>query len=141
MQCVFHTDPAAIDRELRNAWMPYFCRTDRRAACVDTFMAEVGRLFPRLPEIELSLLPLPSPSKKMVRCCMMQWQVKYASTGSLDGWHWRESKTLPVTGFDGLAGILRLVEESGVWPDGLLDAYMVMIPQAEGNATPLEQRL
>ena len=32
------------------------------------------------------------------------------------------------------------MEESGAWPDGLLDAYMVVIPKAEGNATPLGQR-
>ena len=25
---VFHMDPGQIDRELRRAWMPFFCRTD-----------------------------------------------------------------------------------------------------------------
>ena len=40
----------------------------------------------------------------------------------------------------GNAAILRLTEESGVWPEGLLDAYMVMIPKAEGNSAPLGQR-
>ena len=33
-------------------------------------------------------------------------------------------------GLDGLARILRLVEETGVWPDGLLDAYVAMIPKS-----------
>ena len=47
-----------------------------------------------------------------------------------------EFKALSVSWFDGL----RLVKESGVWPDGLLDACMVTIPKAEGNATPLGQR-
>ena len=28
----------------------------------------------------------------------------------------------------------------GVWPDGLLDAYIAMIPKTDGNATPLGQR-
>ena len=39
---------------------------------------------------------------------------KYASAGSLDGWTWREFKALPVSWFDRLAAVLRLVEESGV---------------------------
>ena len=65
---------------------------------------------------------------------------KCASAGSLDGWNWTEFQALPVSWFDGLAAILRLVEESGVWPDGVLDAFMVMIPKTEGNATPLGQR-
>ena len=33
-----------------------------------------------------------------------------------------------------------MVEESGVWPDGLLDAYNAMIPKSGGDATPLGQR-
>ena len=50
-----------------------------------------------------------------------------------------EFKVLPVAWFDGLLAILRLIEASGVWPEG--DCWMrkmVMIPKAEGNLTPLE---
>ena len=43
-------------------------------------------------------------------------------------------------GFDGLARILSCVEDFGIWPDGLLDAYIAMIPKADGDATPLGQR-
>ena len=55
---VFHTDPWQIDRELRRAWMPFFCRADREgltggAACEDSFLSEVGRWLPRLPEFHL----------------------------------------------------------------------------------------
>ena len=39
-----------------------------------------------------------------------------------------------------LARILSKVEELGVWPDGLLDAYIAMIPKTDGDATPLGQR-
>ena len=28
----------------------------------------------------------------------------------------------------------------GIWPEGLLDAYIAMIPKVDGDATPLEQR-
>ena len=61
-------------------------------------------------------------------------------TAGLDGWGWRDLKALPLPWFDSLACILRLVEEEGVWPDGLLDAYIAMIPKSDGDATPLGQR-
>ena len=62
---------------------------------------------------------------------------KSATAGSLDGWGWRELKVLLVAWFHGLARILSKVEELGVWPDGLLDAYIAMIPKVDGDATPL----
>ena len=65
---------------------------------------------------------------------------KNATAGSLDGWGWKELKVLPVSWFDQLARILTLVEDNGVWPDGLLDAYITMIPKTDGDATPLGQR-
>ena len=65
---------------------------------------------------------------------------KKSTAGGLDGWGWKELKAFPPPWFDGLARILRLVEETGVWPDGLLDAYVAMIPESGGDATPLGQR-
>ena len=47
---------------------------------------------------------------------------------------------LPVSWYDELARILTKVEDVGVWPDGLLDAYIAMIPKTDGDATPLGQR-
>ena len=67
-------------------------------------------------------------------------QSKSATAGSLDGWGWREVKVLPVSWYDGLARILTKVEDTGVWPDGLLDAYIAMIPKIDSDATPLGQR-
>ena len=66
-------------------------------------------------------------------------QRKGATAGSLDGCEWRELKVLPVAWFDELARILAKVEDIGVWPDGLLDAYIAMIPKTDGDATPLGQ--
>ena len=63
-----------------------------------------------------------------------------ATAGSLDGWGWRELKVLLVSWFDELSRILTLVEDTVVWPDGLLDAYIAMIPKSDGDATPLGQR-
>ena len=65
---------------------------------------------------------------------------KKSTAGGLDGWGWRELKALPLPWFDGLARILRLVEETGIWPDGLLDAYVALIPKSGGDATLLGQR-
>ena len=43
--------------------------------------------------------------------------------------------------FSGLAVLLGMVESTGVWPQGLLDACVAMIPKAGGDSTPLGQRL
>ena len=130
-QQVVCTDRAGIDREFRRAWMPFFCRSDWGAACEDAFTSEVGRWLPRLPVIDLP------PLDGQMLCDAVAGE--YASAGSLDGWKWRVFKALSVSWFDGLASILRLIEDSGEWPQGLLDANMVMIPKAEGMP-PLGQR-
>ena len=46
---------------------------------------------------------------------------------------------MPAPWFDGLARILRMVEADGVWPEGLLGAYIAMIPKVDGDATPSGQ--
>ena len=40
----------------------------------------------------------------------------------------------------GLALVLRQIETVGQWPQGLLDAYNSMIPEAEGDSIPIGQR-
>ena len=50
---------------------------------------------------------------------------KSATAGSLDGCGWRELKALPAPWFDGLARILRLVEEQG---SGLRGFWMPILP-------------
>ena len=62
---------------------------------------------------------------------------KGATASSLDGWGWREFKVLDGAWYDGLARILTKIEENGVWPEGLLDAYIVMISKTDGDAAPL----
>ena len=43
--------------------------------------------------------------------------------------------------FDGLAAILVLVQESGIWLVRLLDSHIVMILKEGGDATLIGQRL
>ena len=57
-------------------------------------------------------------------------RAKKAAAGGLDGWAWNEVNS-------GLAILLELVESTGTWPRGLLDAYIAMIPKADGDSTPL----
>ena len=49
-------------------------------------------------------------------------------------------KVLPVSWYDQLARILTKVEDFGVSPDGLLDAYIAMISKTDGDSTALGQR-
>ena len=96
------------------------------------FSFEVEGWLPLLPVFELPRLTGQMLSDVVHR--------KSATAGSLDGWGWRELNILPVSWFDEPARILTLVEDTGVWPDGLLDAEIAMIPKTDGDATPLGQR-
>ena len=126
------SDPSRIDEEFRKAWLLYFCRSGQREASLEEFDSEVEGWLPLLPEVSLPCL-----TGQMLADVV---QSKGATAGSLDGWGWRELKVLPVSWYDGLARILTTVEDTGVWPDGLLDAYIAMIPKTDGDATPLGQR-
>ena len=125
-------DPHVIDAEFRKAWMPFFCRRERGHADLDSFRAVAEELTPLLEEVRL-----PRLSGAMLHEVV---QKKSPTAGSLDGWGWRELKALPVAWFDRLASLFTLVEEEGVWPDGLLDGYIAMIPKSDGDSTPLGQR-
>ena len=127
------SDPYQIDAEFRKAWLPYFCRSGQRETSLAEFGFEVDGWLPLLPEVHLPRLTCQVLADVVHR--------KGVSAGGLDGWWWRELKVLPVSWFDGLARILTKVEELGVWPHGLLDAYIAMIPKVDGDATPLGQRL
>ena len=125
-------DPAKIDEEFRKAWLPYFCRSGQRDTSLEEFSFEVEGWHPLLLVFEL-----PRLTGQMLFDVVRR---KSATAGSLNGWGWRELKVLLVSWFDELARILTLVEDTGVWPDGLLDAYIAMIPKTDGDATPLGQR-
>ena len=70
---------------------------------------------------------------------VLPW-LKSPLLGGLDGWAWNEIKALSFFWFIGLALVLRQIEAAGRWSQGLPDAYIAMIPKAEGDSTPLGQR-
>ena len=109
-----------------------FCRGDWGHAGLDAFRAVADVLTPLLDEVQLP--PLTGDMLYEVA------RAKKPTAGSIDGWGWREFKALPVAWFDRLDAVFTLVEQEGGWPDGLLDAYIAMIPKADGDSTPLGQR-
>ena len=125
-------DPDRIDEEFRKAWLPYFCRSGQRDTSLEEFSFEVEGWLPLLLVFEL-----PRLTGQMLADVVHR---KSATASSLDGWGWRELNVLPVAWYDELARILTVVEDLGVWPDGLLDAYIAMIPKTDGDATLLGQR-
>ena len=76
----------------------------------------------------------------LVGTCRRWLGAKKSTAGGLYGWAWNEIKALPLPWFSGLAILLELVESTGTWPQGLLDAFIAMIPKADGNSTPSGQR-
>ena len=67
-------------------------------------------------------------------------QRKSATAGSLDGSVWRELEGVCLfLGMMSWLVFLPMVEDFGVWSDGLLDAYIAMIPKTDGDAIPLGQ--
>ena len=56
-------------------------------------------------------------------------RAKKSTASGLDGWAWNETQALPLPWFSGLAILLELVGSTGIWPQGLLDAYIAMIPK------------
>ena len=113
-------DLARIDDEFREAWLPYFCRSGRREASLEEFDAEFEDWLPLLPEVHLSPLSATDLLEVVKR--------ETATVGSLDGWGWREPKTLPDPWFDGLVRISAKVEELGVWPEGLIGCVQCYDP-------------
>ena len=67
-------------------------------------------------------------------------RAKKSTAGGLDGWAWTAIKAQILPWFSGLAILLWMVETTGVWPQGLLDAYIAMIRKAGGDSTPSGQR-
>ena len=125
-------EPHLVDAEFRKAWMPFLCRSGHPVVTPGLFLDFVGHLLPQEPFLDLPRIT--------GRDLQEVARAKRSTAGGLDGWAWNEIKALPLPWFSGLAVLLELVESTGIWPQGLLDAYIAMIPKADGDSTPLGQR-
>ena len=110
----------------------FFCRSGHPVVTPDQFLNFVGHLLPQEPYLDHPW--------NTGRDLQVVARAKKSTAGGLDGWVWNEIKTLPLPWFSGLAILLALVETTGIWPQGLLDAYVAVIPEADGDSTPLGQR-
>ena len=110
----------------------FFCRSGHPVVTPDQFLDFVGHLLPQEP-----YLALPRITRRDLQEVA---RAKKSTAGGLDVSTWNEIKALPLPWFSGLAILLELVETSGVWPQGLLDAYIGMIPKVDGDFTPPGQR-
>ena len=124
--------PALIDAHFRKAWMPHFRREGHPVVTLQAFLDLVGHHLPQEAFLDLPILA----GEELYEVAM----AKKSNAGDLDGWAWNEIKALSLSWFVGLALVLRHIEAAGRWPQGLLDAYIAMIPKAEGDSTPLGQR-
>ena len=120
--------PALIDAHFRKAWMPYFRREGHPVVTVQAFLDFVGDHLPQVPFLDLPKLT----GEELYEAAL----AKKSTAAGLDGWAWNEIKALSLSWFVGLPLVLRQVEAAGQWPKGLLDAYIAMIPKAEGDSTP-----
>ena len=84
-------DPALIDANFREAWMPYLSRSSRGSADLDDFSEEVGGGW--LPVLDIFHLP-PLTGDVLVDVV----RKKKSSAGGLDGWGWKELKALHLHG-------------------------------------------
>ena len=110
----------------------FSCRSGHTVATPDQFLVFVGHLLPQEPYLDLP--------KNTGRDLQEVARAQKSTAGGLDGWAWNDIKSLPLPWFSGLAIILELIETTGIWPQGLLDAYIAMICKADGDSTPLGQR-
>ena len=125
-------EPHRIDAEFCKAWILFFLWVWSSCYYGGSVLCFVGHLLPQEP-----LLDLPRITGRDLQ--EVAW-AKKSTAGGLDGWAWNEIKGLPLPWFSGLAILLELVETTRVWPQGLLDAYIAMIPKADDDSTPLGQR-
>ena len=110
----------------------FFCKSGHPVVTVDQFLDFVGHLLPQVPRFDLPRIT--------GRDLQEVARAKKSTAGGFDGWAWNEIRALLLPWFSGLAILLELVETTGVWPQEMLDAYVAMIPKADGNSAPLGQR-
>ena len=117
-------EPHLIDAEFCKAWMPHFCRSGHPAVMVSQVLNLVEPFLPQEPVVDLP---------KITGQDLFEVAKANKSTTGLDGGAWNEIKALPPAWFSGLAALLSMVGSTGVWPQDLLDAYISLIANTDGD--------
>ena len=114
------------------SFVPFFCLSGHPVVTVDQFLAFVDPFLHQEAVIDLP---------RITGQDLLELARAHRSTaGGLDGWAWNEVKALPLPCFSGLAILLNMVELTGDWPQGLLNAYIAVIHKEDGDSTLLGQR-
>ena len=122
-------------KDMSSAWDPVFNRFKEASPDVSAFLAQFGQ------HIRTSPLHCSPLSGDMLREAVLRSSL---SAPGLDGWSFSALRAL-VSGcpkiFDELAVLLRLVEDSGVWPQSFVTASVSLIPKDPDIAAPLPSEL
>ena len=126
-------EPHLIDAEFRKAWMPFFCRSGHPVVICGSVLGFCGSSFAS-GACFLDFLGL------RVGICRRLRRLKSLLLGGLDGWAWNEVKALHFLGSPDWLFCESWLSLLEFGYKGLLDAYIAMIPKADGDSTPLGQR-
>eukprot|EP00662_Eupelagonemidae_sp_cell21_P057566 gene57566-biopygen5808 len=125
---------AEIDALLRGAWTPIFQRysAEKPEPVWQHFKERYRRYIPSHP---LRLAPLTADDlrRALNRMCAR-------SAGGMEGWRPAELKRLPPPLLELVATMLNCFEETGEWPDALLEAFITLIPKDGAGGGPLDLR-
>ncbi|KAJ9447298.1 Retrovirus-related Pol polyprotein from type-2 retrotransposable element R2DM, partial [Diplonema papillatum] len=125
---------AEVDARVRRKWDPVLricSRMPGRRNPRSPFLREYGDFIAQHP---CQLGPITAD-----RLLSVARKKRVQSSCGVDGWRMREVAALPDTILEGFAAVLNEVEETGLWPDGVLDALVTLIPKGEGD-DPLKLR-
>ena len=75
-------DPARIDQEFCEGWLPYFCRSGQREASLEEFNEGIDGWLPLVPVISLPQLT--------GEILLMLCDARAPRLVVFDGWGWRE---------------------------------------------------
>ena len=106
-------DPAKIDEEFREAWLPYFWRSGQSDTSLEEFDREVEGWLPLLPEVDL-----PRLTGQLLADVVLH---KGATAGSLDGWGF-------FCLFLGLMSLLVFLPRWRILGCGQMECWMLTLP-------------
>ena len=129
-----HLCPAAMETVVREAWCEAVYHKPSTAEQVQAFLREYES------EIDEALPPwIPLPCIHGTLAKILHSNIKPNSSAGLDGWSWKELRTLPPVLIDMLEQFFVIVEQQQKWPISLLRCKVVMLAK-NSSGSPLATR-